>query len=90
VKRGRAGDREGKNHHEKEKRAKKKAQQSKGNARRVGTVVTVVVAVDRDVDAIFLKQGLVGEAHALDFTPVLCVGRVPRRKDFLLFLKSSR
>ena len=52
------------------------------NARRVRTVVGVIVAVDRDVHAVLFEERLVGLAHALDLAPVLCVGRVPTRNTF--------
>ena len=66
--------------------AKPALKKKKKNARRVGAVVTVVVAVDRDVDAVFLKQGFVRDTHALDLAPVFCVGCVPNRGRFF-FLK---
>ena len=80
---GRGGE---KDHHDRFPSCQAGPEKKKKNARRVGAVVTVVVAVDRDVDAVFLKQGFVRDTHALDLAPVFCVGCVPNRGRFF-FLK---
>ena len=76
----------GEEEEEEEKRDEKGARgendRKKKDARRVGAVVAVVVAVDRDVNAVLFEERLVGLSHAFGLAPVLCVGRVPTRNTF--------